>query len=105
MKDLAAKLCEYIFPATETGVRCPAMSAQPEAARAISPSAPPPCAVHVGFLAMVGAVIVLLLMLGYIAGFAVGRSRRSWWRMALLSFGIPARADAPHRGPAGRGAR
>jgi len=105
MKDRAAKLCAYIFPATETGVRCPAMSAKPEAARAISPSAPPPCAVHVGFLAMVGAVIVLLLMLGNIAGFAVGRNSRSWWRLALLSYGIPARAHAPHRGPAGRGAR
>jgi len=101
----AARLCAFIFPAAPGPVRCPGLAAGvaaagPAAERAAAPAAkePPPREVHVGFIAMVGAVIVLLLMLGNIVGFAIRKDSGAWWRFPLLSYAMPLDDPATHEG-------
>lgn len=89
MKSRAEKLCAYIFPATEAASRCPAVAARPAPTAGPAMPSAPPRNVHVGFIAMVGAVGVLFLMLGNIVGFAIDKGGSAWWRLALLSYAVP----------------
>ena len=89
----AAKLCGYMFPAAEMPARCPALVAPSQPAgigEDQGTTAAPPRDVHVGFVAMVGAVVILLLMLGNIAGFAINRGGSGRWRIPLLSYAMSA---------------
>ena len=90
--ERTTKLLGFILPATAKTNPCAAVT--PAALSGSTPDAAAAPAgddqlrpVHVGFFAMMGAVVVLLLMLGNIAGFFVVRGAACWWRIPLLSYG------------------
>jgi len=98
----AARLCAFIFPAAQGPVRCPGLATSTSADGSRTASAPPrqrpPRSVHVGFVAMVGAVVVLLLMVGNIIGFALRKEGNAWWRLPLLSYALPPDGPVGHEG-------
>ena len=102
-----ARLCAFIFPAAHAPVRCPGLAEQtatfepPDGTAAPTTTGPPPRDVHVGFIAMVGAVMVFLLTLGNIVGFAVRKQRNAWWRFPLLSYAMPLDELSLPEGPEG----